>query len=166
VARSRAWYRASQFFSALNACVREEDREFVRGLLPGPLLDHFLALKPEDQQHSIAVCRLLMKAGCRDPDLLRAALLHDIGKGRPSLWQRVFFVLLEPIGARTASRAVGSLVDRLAWYRKLQLQEEEAARMMTVAGDWGPLTRLVAGSPATTAEELRVLVLRAADDAC
>jgi hypothetical protein len=49
-----------------------------------------------DQRHSIQVCATLLQAGHDDPDLLAAALLHDVGKaeGPIWLWQRTLIVLL------------------------------------------------------------------------
>jgi hypothetical protein len=56
------------------------------------LFCHFFA---SDQQHSINVMRLLRDSGQTQPDLLKAALLHDIGKTRADLhvWDRSLVVL-------------------------------------------------------------------------
>jgi hypothetical protein len=119
-----------------------------------------------DQQHSIRVCRLLTAAGCWQDDLLAAALLHDIGKGQPRLWERVAFVLLS-----AAARGRHGSLDRLslpgtAGLAALHHQNATAAARIGLAGPWGSLARIVGGSPANDVEEFHVLVLRAADDAC
>jgi hypothetical protein len=54
-------------------------------------------MNPADQAHSLGVFESLMAAGLKDPDLLAAALLHDVGKSlaRPRLWERVLIVLAD-----------------------------------------------------------------------
>jgi putative nucleotidyltransferase with HDIG domain len=49
-----------------------------------------------DQNHSLRVLRDLESGDEDDPDLLKAALLHDIGKILHPLrrWERVFYVVL------------------------------------------------------------------------
>ncbi|RMF32153.1 MAG: HD domain-containing protein [Chloroflexi bacterium] len=90
-------YRVRQFLRAITAQVGEEDRQMVRALLTPAQVALFRRMPPNDQQHAIRVCRTLLQAGHRDPDLLTAALLHDVGKaaGPLPLWQRVAVVLLE-----------------------------------------------------------------------
>jgi len=49
-----------------------------------------------DQHHGIDLVRTLQRQGHRDRALLRAALLHDVGKaGHLRLWHRVAVVLVE-----------------------------------------------------------------------
>ena len=48
-----------------------------------------------DQQHGIHVYRHVRRRGCRRwPALFAAALLHDCGKGRVTMWQRIAHVCL------------------------------------------------------------------------
>ncbi len=58
--------------------------------------DLFKRMAKNDQRHSLDVCATLRRAGHHDPDLLTAALLHDVGKsaGPIWLWQRTLIVLL------------------------------------------------------------------------
>ncbi|MGE5620338.1 MAG: HD domain-containing protein [Sphingomonadaceae bacterium] len=42
----------------------------------------FRRMQPADQRHSVQVLRTLLEAGVADEDLLKAALLHDVGKSR------------------------------------------------------------------------------------
>lgn len=55
-------------------------------------------LSVSDRAHMLAVYRRLVRSGCQDPDLLKAALLHDIGKAdrgaRVGLVHRTIAVLL------------------------------------------------------------------------
>jgi hypothetical protein len=55
-----------------------------------------------DQRHSLNVMRSLRAAGYVDPDLLTAALLHDVAKssGPLRLWHRVAIVLLKAFAPR------------------------------------------------------------------
>ena len=74
-------------------------------------------LTPFDRAHHLRVHQLLTEAGHDDPDLLRAALLHDIGKadgrGRVNVVHRTTHVLL--------GRLLSAALDRLAvnggWFR-------------------------------------------------
>jgi hypothetical protein len=98
--RERARYRWSQGWAALHARVDETERAAALAWLPGPARVVFRSLPAADQCHHLTVYRRLWGMGCRDGDLLAAALLHDIGKvdGRRCvrLWQRVAVVLLRP----------------------------------------------------------------------
>ena len=55
----------------------------------------FTQLQASEQNHSLRVLREIQNRGEANPDLLVAALLHDIGKIRYPLrlWERVFIVL-------------------------------------------------------------------------
>lgn len=93
-----ARYRAGQFFSALRA--RREagalDEAPAEALLAPPLLDLFRRMPPEDRRHGLEALARLRARGEEDPLLLKAALLHDVGKAEAGvgLAQRVARVLL------------------------------------------------------------------------
>jgi hypothetical protein len=81
----------------------------------------FLRMAPNDQRHSLEVYATLCQAGDDNPDLLKAALLHDVGKaaGHIMLWQRVLIVLLQRWAPNIlAWFARGSYDDRLPWWRR------------------------------------------------
>jgi hypothetical protein len=61
-----------------------------------------------DQRHCLDVFHTLYRAGYRDAELLRAALLHDVGKtaGRMTIFHRVAVVLM--------GKAAPDLLARLA----------------------------------------------------
>ena len=63
--------------------------------LPAAALELFRTMSPADQRHSLRVCRGLQAHGCRDGDMLAAALLHDVGKaqGRVPFWTRPAIVI-------------------------------------------------------------------------
>ena len=54
----------------------------------------FLRLAPADQRHSLTVFRAAVTEHPDDSHLHVASLLHDVGKGRPSLFERIAFSLL------------------------------------------------------------------------
>ncbi len=89
-------YRFRQFFGALTARIDDSDEQTLARLLTPPQLALFRRMARSDQRHSLDVCATLRQAGHKDPALLAAALLHDVGKaaGRIWLWQRVLVVLL------------------------------------------------------------------------
>jgi putative nucleotidyltransferase with HDIG domain len=80
----------------------------------------FRTMSPRDQAHSMATARrLIFDAEC-DPDLVQAALLHDVGKGRQTLLQRVTFVLLSAMSAdQLGMLARSGAGTRGALYRSL-----------------------------------------------
>ena len=94
-AAARALYRSRQFFASVRPRVDAGLRAEAFRLLREPERRLFETMTPRDQQHGLDVYRRLRSQGHGDPDLLVAALLHDVGKGRIALWHRVAYVLLE-----------------------------------------------------------------------
>jgi hypothetical protein len=93
----RIVYRVSQFWNTLS---KKADPGLVdeahRQLTP-PQRELFTQLQPSEQKHAISIWRKLIDQGEEQPDLLVAALLHDVGKLRypMALWQRVLVVLVK-----------------------------------------------------------------------
>jgi len=88
-------YRASQTFRVLLAKPRSEDLALVKEHLPPSLWELFHQISPADQAHGLRVLRSLLARDEKDPNLLAAALLHDVGKSqvRLRLWERVLIVV-------------------------------------------------------------------------
>ncbi len=102
-----ARYRTAQFFAAVRARRSPPSLEPAREVLGDELFALFVRMPPEDQRHGLEVFGRLEATGNRDPILLRAALLHDLGKAEagvglphrvarvvlravwPPLWQRL-----------------------------------------------------------------------------
>jgi putative nucleotidyltransferase with HDIG domain len=97
---SRIGYRLRQFWSALYAEPSGGDLEKISSLLTPAQMALFRQMHRSEQAHSIQVMRAVSQASqgipdeaCRD--LLRAALLHDVGKSRfpVRIWERAVIVL-------------------------------------------------------------------------
>jgi hypothetical protein len=97
-------YRSRQFFSALLGRVTKEEMDEARGVLGPRLYGVFAAMPGQYRHHMLAVYRRVREAGCDDPHVWQAALLHDSGKFDPitgkyvSLAYRVAIVLLKVTG--------------------------------------------------------------------
>jgi putative nucleotidyltransferase with HDIG domain len=69
--------------------------ETARQYLSPQLFQLFLKMSPAEQAHALRVLSVVRDRGFDDPALLAAALLHDVGKSRYSLfpWERAWIVL-------------------------------------------------------------------------
>lgn len=89
-------YRVRQFWNALYPqAPRESHLALARSVLTEPQMALFNRLQPSEQAHSLQVLQTLVNQENDHPDLLVAALLHDIGKICHPLriWERVVIVL-------------------------------------------------------------------------
>jgi len=92
----RSLYRVNQFFRAVRSKVGSDEYELARQRLSPEQFELFKKMSTWDQRHSLDLYRALVARGEDDPDLLLAALLHDVGKTRQiRLWHRVVIVLLK-----------------------------------------------------------------------
>jgi putative nucleotidyltransferase with HDIG domain len=94
--KSSARYRVWQFWKSLQRPPDVDDLLLVKSILTPREVELFTQLPFPDQNHSIRVYKRLISQGESDSDLLKAALLHDIGKIKYPLrrWERVFTVLV------------------------------------------------------------------------
>jgi putative nucleotidyltransferase with HDIG domain len=94
-----------------------------------------------DRRHVLEVHTRLVESGYTDPDLLRAALLHDIGKagerGRVGTPHRVVRVLLR----RVHPELVGRIAARLSTSNGLYLAEHHATLGAEIARNAGVSAR-------------------------
>jgi len=93
---SQAIYRARQFWLAYRAQIlTEEELTPACSILTADQMELFSLLQPSEQIHALRVLQTIQLQGESDPDLLTAALLHDVGKARAPLkiWERVVIVL-------------------------------------------------------------------------
>ncbi len=89
-------YRLWQFVQAVRGPSKPPDLGPFADLLTTEQTKLFASMAIVDQHHCLAVAQALAAQGLRQPDLLRAALIHDVGKslGCIRLWERVVYVLL------------------------------------------------------------------------
>ena len=93
---NQARHRIRQFFLYLRARPVAADLALVDSTLPPALADLFRRMTPGEQIHSLKVMRWLATRGHTRPELLQAALLHDVGKSTApiNLFERVEAVLV------------------------------------------------------------------------
>lgn len=150
----------------VRARVDPAEAETARRILHDEGWRLFAAMPVADRRHALDVVARLAAAGHRDPDLLAAALLHDVAKGRRMrLWHRVVGVLLEAVSPRLVERVARD--DPGSWRYPFHLYLYHGSLSARLAEGAGCAPRTVAfmrGSvDGTDAQLLRAL--RAADDA-
>jgi len=92
----RLLYRTRQFWDALNhKPPTAHELAPAKSVLTEKQMALFVRLQPSEQIHALNVLETLSTQGETHPDLLTAALLHDVGKScHPlRLWERVVIVL-------------------------------------------------------------------------
>ncbi|MCL5108084.1 MAG: HDOD domain-containing protein [Chloroflexi bacterium] len=166
-----ALYRVRQFVSALRpANDPTAEAAALAALSPGERA-LFLRLPAPYRRHSLAVQARLRAAGQTDPELLTAALLHDVGKAeaRIRLHHRVLGVLLRNLAlplllwlARPATPG--------SWRYPFHVQRHHAAlgaRLATAAGTPAHTVALIARhhDGAGPDDDGTLRALRAADGA-
>jgi HD domain len=141
-----AIYRVQQFVRAVGAWSRPEDAAEVRHHLSPAAADLFQAMPRYDRQHARRVWRTLLQRGFTDPDLLTAALLHDVGKtvrqaGALRLGHRVAVVLMRAFWPGLLER-IGQ--DRSgSWRQPFYVQQHHAGIGADLAGQAGCSSRAV-----------------------
>ena len=144
---SRILYRLHQFWSALVASPSEGELDNISSLLTPPQMALFRQMHRSEQAHSIRVMRAVLQssdgvqAGPRD-DLLRAALLHDVGKSRypVRIWERALIVLSKAILPGKVKRwgegiAIGD--GPLGWRRAFVVSQQHPAWGAQMAAEAG-----------------------------
>ncbi|GAB4572705.1 MAG: hypothetical protein Kow0077_12900 [Anaerolineae bacterium] len=88
--------RLQQGIRALTAWAQPVDWALAESVLTPPQMALFRRMRRSEQLHSLRVLRDLQAAGETDPDLMVAALLHDVGKTAARFWlpERVLVVLV------------------------------------------------------------------------
>ena len=133
------FYRLGQFWRVWRARpLPDEARETITAVLTPEEAALFEQFSLSDQRHSYQVLCTLQANGQTHPDLLAAALLHDVGKTRAplSIWQRSLIVVAETfVPGKTAGWGQGQ-VD--SWQRPFVVKAQHPA--------WGAAMVQAAGS--------------------
>lgn len=163
---SGAAHRVRQFAGALRPRVAPAARGDAYGYLNDAQRAVFESMMLRDQQHGIDVYRRVRAASAsEDPALFTAALLHDCGKGRVAVWQRVAHVLLgaslPSLRARIA--AEHGAAWRQAFWRLLHHPELGATVVAHTNADPDTI-RMIREQDAASPDQ-RLALLQAADDA-
>ncbi|HEY42951.1 MAG TPA: HD domain-containing protein [Anaerolineae bacterium] len=120
-----------------------------------------------DQVHGVSVLRSLLARGEGDPDLLAAALLHDVGKSqaRLQLWERILIVLASWLFPSRVRRWGEN--EHTGWQRPFVIAVRHpfwGAEMIRQAGGSQELIALVLrhqeNLPADSAREIDRLLIR------
>ncbi len=168
-----ATYRLQQGLRALGAWFSPVDDALAREHLTPPLYALYRTMRRSERQHSLRVLRDLRDQGYSDPDLLAAALLHDVGKTRApfSIPEKVLVVLVKAFAPRLYRRW-GSDSSR-GWRRPFAVSTQHPAWGATIVAQAGGTPRTIElirhhadplpGPPASDTERL-LLALQQADE--
>jgi len=165
---ARALYRSRQFFRSVGASLSAEDRAEVAQRLNAEQQRLFYAMTARDQRHCLDVFHALQRDGHDDPDLLLAALLHDVGKGPVRLWHRVAYVLIRALSPRLLRRL--SSDSGSGWRQALASFSDHSRQGAALVETTGAPEAVVALVRLHSGDEIgadpRVALLRAADESC
>lgn len=106
-------YRIKQFYWSITARLNEEDVDFINKYLNEEEIKLFIMLVVYEQKHSIKVARDVIKEcnqrGINPNMLMKAALLHDIGKitNRLNIVDKSAIVLLDKLTRGKLKKAKG-----------------------------------------------------------
>lgn len=168
-----ALHRLDQGLRALAAWTRPVDDALAERHLSPELAALYRRMRRAERQHSLRVLRRLLDAGYQHPDLLAAALLHDVGKTqmRFSLPEKVLVVLVKALAPSAYWRWGGG--PARSWRRPFAVSVQHPAwgAEMVAAADGSPLVvdlvrrhaERLDGPPQTEADRL-LLALQSVDD--
>jgi predicted HD phosphohydrolase len=165
---ARALYRSRQFFRSVGVSIGAEERAELARRLNAEQQRLFYAMTARDQRHCLDVFHALQRDGHDDPELLLAALLHDVGKGRVRLWHRVVYVLIHALSPRLLRRLASDSGG--GWRRALASFSDHSRQGAALVEATGApqavvaLVRLHCGDE--IAADPRVALIRAADESC
>lgn len=170
---ARILYRIQQFWSSVTAAPAQDELEQARFLLGPELYSLFTSMGRGEQAHALRVLAHLKSSGENQPELLCAALLHDVGKSRQPLrlWERVEIVVGRSILPQQA--ATWGAGQPSGWRRPFVVaaqHPEWGAEMAAQAGAAPLVVELIrrhqdGGSPPLSSQEERLLrQLKAADN--
>jgi putative nucleotidyltransferase with HDIG domain len=149
----RILYRIRQFWRIFSTQTSLLELERTQARLSPEQWELFTQLQPSEKDHAVAMFRRLLEQGETQPDLLVAALLHDIGKLRYRMnpLERAMVVMVHSINPKQSQRW-GSLPpngwDSLPGWRKAFIVAEQHA-------GWGAEMARQAGATPLTGTLIR-----------
>lgn len=140
----RVTYRTRQFWQALQARPNAAQLADAQATLTESEYELFCRMQPGEQWHSLQAMYQLKALGHAQPELLAAALLHDVGKTRYPLrsWERAMIVLVRAVLPKAAIKWSRVETGHLGWRKAFVVAERHPA--------WGAEMAAQAGSPALT----------------
>ncbi|MCA9948277.1 MAG: HD domain-containing protein [Anaerolineales bacterium] len=141
-------YRAKQFFQSITAgSLSSAAQNQIESLLDPQEVELFNCYSHSDRRHAYCVLRTLQLSEHKQIDLLKAALLHDIGKTRVhlSVWERSIAVIGMKFFPQKATRWGAGKEDN--WQRPFVVKARHAA--------WGAEMVAAAGSSTRTVNLIR-----------
>lgn len=165
--------RLRQGIRALTAWGRPVDEALAASVLTPELLALFNTMRRGERLHSLNVLRAVQAADHDDPDLLAAALLHDVGKTVAPFWlpERVAVVLARKLAPALYTR--WGRAEPRGWRRPFAISlrhPEWSADLVRAAGGSPRVVELVRRHAETLPDPPRdeterlLLILQAADD--
>lgn len=154
--------RIKQFFRALGAKITEDDKEFIAKYLTAQERALFYQMDIVDQRHSLDVAFHVYQAstakglGGQRRILVKAALLHDIGKvkAKTSILSRVMYVLLRPWAKK----------GNFPGWKGLNQHAERGAHMALTFGSEQEVVELIKAHHDPDASGVSVKLLQEADE--
>jgi hypothetical protein len=159
-------YRARQFFRGFRPSLTAGELALMHSALNERERALFIAMDPRDRRHSMDMVHWLRARTAPSADLLAAVLLHDVGKGRLLVWDRVAFVLMGR-ASKSLRRRLGAPDGprfRQALWRLEHHPRLGAEKLAGLSRD--RVIALVAAHLAADGADEELRWLRDADDAC
>jgi hypothetical protein len=160
-------HRVGQFVAHVRARVDPREIALVSRVLPDGGVRLFDAMPVADRRHGLDVAERLLRDGHDDPDLLGAALLHDVAKGkRMRLAHRVAGVLLEAMAPSVLRRLADT--NPASWRHPFHLylhHEPMSAELALAEGCTARLADFIRGRAETDPDKHLMRALKVADDA-
>ncbi len=147
VLRAPWFHLARRFVATVLGRFEPENQRIIETYLTGPERALFNTMTSADRRHCVDLYEQLQRDGHRDPDLLRAALLHDVGKAtaRIPVAVRVVYTLAALLSPRAADWLAFSDVG---WRRPFFVVTHHArlgADAALLAGSGSKVADLIAG---------------------
>jgi len=144
---SRLTYRSRQFWNALLSPGKRVTSEALLPHLTSAQLVLFRRMQPAEQLHAYQLFKLLEAAGQTAPDLLTAALLHDVGKILVpiSIFDRIIIVVGNFLFRKAARRWAEGTPH--GWHLPFVVAEQHAG--------WGADLVIQTGASPLTVELIR-----------